>query len=71
MSYSPEIVAEVCDRMANGKGLRQICEADDMPDRVTFLRWVDQQIKRAVPINDERRPAEIFGVIKEANASSL
>jgi hypothetical protein len=29
------------------------------------LRWVDQQIKRAVPINDERPPAEIFGVIKE------
>jgi hypothetical protein len=45
------------------KGLRQICEADDMPDRVTFLRWVDQQIKRAVPINGERPLAEIFGVL--------
>jgi hypothetical protein len=32
---------EICERMAEGKGLRQICEAEDMPSRQTVMRWVE------------------------------
>lgn len=36
--YTPQLAAEICDRMANGKGLREICSAPDMPNRSTVLR---------------------------------
>jgi len=39
--FSTEIMAEICERMSDGKSLREICEADpDMPARRTILRWV-------------------------------
>ena len=38
--YTEEIFDEICERMANGKGLREICEDPQMPNRSTFLRWV-------------------------------
>ena len=41
--YSIDIAEEICERMANGKGLREICRADDMPDRTTVLRWLEKQ----------------------------
>jgi hypothetical protein len=40
--YSIDIAEEICERMANGKGLREICRADDMPDRTTVLRWLEK-----------------------------
>jgi hypothetical protein len=40
--YSFDIAEEICERMANGKGLREICRADDMPDRTTVLRWLEK-----------------------------
>jgi hypothetical protein len=40
-SYTPEIGTEICERMAEGKGLRQICEAEDMPHRTTVMRWIE------------------------------
>jgi hypothetical protein len=40
-SYCDEVATEICDRMASGQGLRQICSADDMPARTTVLRWLD------------------------------
>jgi hypothetical protein len=38
--YTEEIFDEICERMANGKGLREICQDPEMPNRSTFLRWV-------------------------------
>lgn len=39
--YSPEIVDAICDRMAEGKGLVEICSAPDMPGRSTVYRWIE------------------------------
>jgi hypothetical protein len=39
-SYTQEVADTICEMMAEGKSLRAICRADDMPDRVTVLRWV-------------------------------
>jgi hypothetical protein len=42
MIYSPELAATICDQLASGKSLRQICASPDMPDRRTVGRWVVQ-----------------------------
>ncbi len=41
IEFSPEIFTEVCDRIANGESLRKVCKAPDMPNKSSFLRWVD------------------------------
>lgn len=38
--YTPEIAEMICARLADGASLRQICEADEMPNRSTVLRWL-------------------------------
>jgi hypothetical protein len=40
-SYTFEVSEEICHQMAGGKGLRQICSQENMPDRHTVLRWLD------------------------------
>lgn len=44
--FTEEIFAEICERMANGEGLRKICADPDMPSRSTFLRWVETDTGR-------------------------
>jgi hypothetical protein len=38
--YTPELAAKICERLADGWSLRQICGEDDMPDKATVLRWI-------------------------------
>ena len=42
--YSPELAAEICDRLAHGESLRSICRDDDMPNRSTVIRWAYENI---------------------------
>jgi hypothetical protein len=39
---TPEVITEVCDRIALGESLRQICESDHMPGMTTILRAVSE-----------------------------
>jgi hypothetical protein len=38
--YSPELIAVICARMAEGVSLRSICLDDEMPDKSTVFRWL-------------------------------
>jgi hypothetical protein len=38
--YTEELVAEICERVANGTPLREICREDDKPSWVTFYNWL-------------------------------
>lgn len=40
--YSQECADLICDRVADGQSVRRICSDDDMPNRSTVLRWLDQ-----------------------------
>jgi hypothetical protein len=40
--YSAELADEICDRLADGESLKEICDADDMPSRATLYRWLDR-----------------------------
>ena len=39
--YSVETATRLCSLMAEGKSLRSICEAADMPDKSTVFRWLN------------------------------
>lgn len=41
-SYSPELAAEICERIALGESLRAICREDGTPNQATVYRWLDQ-----------------------------
>lgn len=40
--YTPELAAEICERIALGESLRAICREEDMPGQSTVFRWLDQ-----------------------------
>lgn len=39
-SYTDEVAMEICTRMADGEGLRTICEDVHMPSRRTVMNWL-------------------------------
>lgn len=38
--YTPELAEEICNRLKLGQSLNWICESDDMPEKVTVIRWL-------------------------------
>ena len=43
MAYSQAVATAICEQLADGKGLRTICQQDGMPDKSTVLRWLENQ----------------------------
>ena len=43
--YSEAFVTRICIEIALGKSLISICSADDMPDRVTVYRWLEEHVE--------------------------
>ncbi len=41
-SYTAEVAAAICERVANGETLRSICREDDFPGHSTVYRWLDE-----------------------------
>ena len=42
--YSEEVADKICDRLASGESLRQICRDKGMPHISTVLRWVTSDL---------------------------
>lgn len=38
--FSDELADHICERISDGKSLREICAAEDMPNRSTVFRWL-------------------------------
>lgn len=38
--FTPEIAAQICERVADGESLRSICKDEALPGRTTVLRWL-------------------------------
>lgn len=38
-AYTPELAAEICERLAEGESLRAICRDDHMPSTSMVMRW--------------------------------
>lgn len=43
--YTPELAAEICSQLSEGKSLRTVCLAEDMPDKSTIFRWLSDNNK--------------------------
>lgn len=43
-SYTPELAAEICDRLAHGESLTKICDTPGMPSHQTVLAWYRQDV---------------------------
>jgi hypothetical protein len=41
--YTPKLAQEICDRLATGEPLAQICRDSHMPERTAVYRWMDAQ----------------------------
>lgn len=41
--YSQEIADAICEAIAGGKSLRQVCAQDDMPSTATVIRWTQEK----------------------------
>lgn len=44
-TYTPEIAALICERLATGESLRAICRDDEMPPESTVRGWVLDDVK--------------------------
>ena len=42
-TFSDEVAAEICARLAEGNSLRSICRDDDMPGLSTVFQWLKAQ----------------------------
>lgn len=54
MSASPEIIDQICERLADGESMRTICADRGMPDRRTVERWMADDEKLAATIAHAR-----------------
>jgi len=41
-SFTPELAGEICRRLCEGKTLREVCRAEDMPAESTVRGWVSE-----------------------------
>lgn len=48
--YTPELAAEICERLSNGEPLRQICRDDHMPAWQKIYEWMkrDENLSGAI-----------------------
>ena len=70
--YSPEIAAEICERLANGESLRSVCRSDHMPTEAAVRQWAMDDYNgfashyaRAREIGYERMAEEILSISDE------
>ncbi len=58
--FSPEIANRICERIASGETLRQVCSDPSMPAKTTVLRWL-AQAQRADFRDQYARARELMG----------
>lgn len=45
-TYSDEVAIKICERIAKGESLRDVCESEGMPTRTTVHNWLLQPEKK-------------------------
>lgn len=71
-TYDPEIAREICERMAEGEVLSQICRDERMPARSTVTGWLrlhpefDAEYLRARELMLDRWSDEIVEIAEDA-----
>lgn len=69
--YTEELADSICESLADGKSLVEICKQDDMPSRATVFRWLaanqvfQDMYARAREEQAETLADEIVGIADE------
>lgn len=72
-TYSDEIAARICDEIADGKSLRTICAAEDMPVTSTVCLWLtkhkdfSEQYTRAREAQADTLFDEVLAIADDSN----
>ncbi|MDR5772092.1 MULTISPECIES: terminase small subunit protein [unclassified Caballeronia] len=76
-TYTPDLAAEICKRIALGDSLRTICDLDSMPDQTTVYRWLReredfrQQYARAREDQAEHYLDEIITISDDSSRDTI
>ena len=54
-AYTPEIAKEICENLAEGRTLREVCRSDHLPDERTVRRWALDNVNGFSPQYAEAR----------------
>lgn len=71
-TYTQEIADYICESIADGLSLREICNQEDMPSRATVFKWLNDiegfsnQYARAREEQAETLADEIIAIIDDA-----
>lgn len=71
--YTPELAARICEEIASGRSLRDICRDEGMPHRATILRWLAKheefrdQYARAREAQADHMADEILEIADDGN----
>ena len=66
--YTEELAATICERLASGRSLRDVCRDEGIPDRATIHRWLISndgfcdQYTRATNIRADEMFDEMFEI---------
>ena len=69
--YTPELAAEICERLSNGEPLRQICRDDHMPAWTAVYAWgikdaeLSERIARAREAGQDAIAEEIYALVEK------
>lgn len=72
--YTPELADRICALLAEGKSVRTICQADDMPDKSTIFRWLrinEQFSDQYARAKDESTDAIVEDMLDIADRGNL
>ena len=58
--YTPDLVAEICERLGKGEPLAAICRDDHMPHQTTVRDWMDAKADVSLSIARAREEGEEF-----------
>ncbi len=64
-AYTPELAAEICERLAAGESLRAICRDDHMPDERSVRRWALDNVDGFAPQYARARDTGLDAVADE------
>ena len=71
--YSEELADRICERIADGESVRNICLDDDMPNKATVFRWLGKheafrdQYARAREAQSEHLADELLDIADDGS----
>ena len=71
ITYSPELVASILDRVSNGEPLSRVCSGDKAPSRKSFFAWIikypdiQQQYEMAIAMRADLYAEETITIADE------